>query len=84
MPFEKGHPKFGGRLAGVPNRATRTFKEQMASILNAPDVQDAHRREIVRNPSGGLSLFVYGHVYGKPKDAVEHSGEITLRWQDEE
>jgi hypothetical protein len=38
MPFEKGKEKTGGRVAGVPNKATRTVKEVFAQVFD--ELQD--------------------------------------------
>lgn len=41
MPFKKGQPKFAGRVAGTPNKLTRTVKEAFGEAFEKLGGADA-------------------------------------------
>lgn len=66
-----------GRKPGEPNKATREMRAFARELLERPEMQEAAKRDIQRNPSGALSLFYHQHAYGKPKETVALENGIT-------
>lgn len=85
MPFVKGQrrPPGSGRRPGVPNKATREFRDYARALLEQPAMVQAHELHVRRNPDGALALFLYGHAYGKPKDhlQVSEGSDLIARLQ---
>jgi hypothetical protein len=68
----KGNPqnlrKGGGRKAGVPNVASRGFKEVARLFLESPVYRQSAERRMVSGKAPHLELFFHQHAYGKPQD----------------
>jgi hypothetical protein len=80
----KGTPKTGGRKKGTPNKATVEIKT-LAQTFVQDAAGQAKLLEQYRDGTiapGVLQLMLH-YAYGKPKDQVEHSGEvgIALSWE---
>lgn len=45
MPFEPGKEKTGGRVAGVPNKLTKTVKETVLEVFNKLQESKEHNIE---------------------------------------
>ena len=71
-----------GRKKGVPNKATAEVRAACKAI-----VDDSQYREtlLARARAGTLApaveCMLWHYAKGKPKDQVEHSGEIMLSWE---
>ncbi len=86
--FRAGHRKCGGRVKGVPNKATVEVKEAARRLIE----DRAYRAALARRLRSGriapaMETTLWHYAYGKPKEYVEHTspeGEpFTLRIIDE-
>jgi hypothetical protein len=70
---QSGNPK--GRKPGTQNKTTRAVKEFLAELVDKPNVQAAIEQRI---EAGDTASFFKAleHVVGKPKQAVELSGNV--------
>ena len=78
MPFERGRLKTGGRVVGVPNRATLEIKEFARSILEDESYQMKLRQRIVEGEAPQIEALLYHYVYGKPRQE-EDSKDDKIR-----
>ena len=67
MPFERGRVKTGGRMVGVPNKATIEIKSFARSILEDPTYQIKLRQRIENGEAPHIEALLYYYVYGKPQ-----------------
>lgn len=80
----KGHPKSGGRKAGAKNVATREAK--IALEVLAQQHSEAALSALVDVMNNGVSPAarvaaapaILDRGYGKPRQAVAHSGGLSL------
>lgn len=73
----KGHPKYGGRAKGTPNKTTADVKEALTAALNSGEGAQAYFEEVKRSRPD-----IFCTLVGKllPKDVnVGVSGEIVAR-----
>ena len=57
MAFEKGHKKYGGREAGVPNKATADIKDMIRNALSEVGGVDYLKTQAKQNPTAFLGLI---------------------------
>lgn len=74
--LKKGGP---GRPRGLPNRATREFKELWASWLESDEYRENLKRRILLGRAPHMESYLAQLVFGKPKDIVEQTGELVIR-----
>lgn len=67
-----------GRPKGVPNKATRAVKEFATSVVENPAYQASVLQRALEGKLGALEPVLYYYAAGKPKEMVEHSGELTV------
>lgn len=74
-----------GRPKGLPNKATREFKDAARLFLESPAYRQSAERRMIAGKAPHLELFFLQHAYGKPVEKHEHAGEgggpITFAWQ---
>lgn len=78
MAKPKGSKKTGGRVAGVPNKATSTFKEALNNLLeiSAPKMLEWLDRVAIEDPAKALDQMSKLAEYVHPKLArTEHAGD---------
>ena len=68
--FQRGHPRFGGRLSGTPNRATQEMRAFARSILENPAYRESIRQRIMQGKAPHLETLLYHYAYGKPRETV--------------
>lgn len=74
MPFAKGHPKLGGRHAGVPNKATQEIKTLASRLLDEIYWASLKRRLDSGRAAPALELRLWAYLYGEPKQTVDIPG----------
>ena len=68
MPFEDGHPKYGGRRKGTPNKSTVAARTLALSILGPLDKYAANARErIFAGKAPALETTCHGYLFGPPR-----------------
>lgn len=80
MPAPKGHKRYGGRTAGIPNKSTRTLQEKCEA--HGLDVFEAlielamteHSPDKRFDKMMKLAPYLYAQ-----RRAVEHAGELDMR-----
>jgi len=72
----KGYPKSGGRKKGTPNKASRAWKEFVISCADDTELQERLKERCMERPD--LLLRVAEHAVGKPKETIEHHGEMKM------
>ena len=83
--FDKGKPKTGGRQKGTPNKRTQEIIEKLEA-LGCDPVEGMAKLAADENNSAELRGRMYAELaqYVAPKrKAVEHSGDLTLRHEDQ-
>jgi len=79
MKWEKGRPKTGGRVPGVPNRATRDIKAIAKGLIEDPGYQGSLKARLLNGSSPTLEVLLHYYAYGKPKtEIVAHAGIQVL------
>ena len=71
--------KTGGRRTGTPNKITVEAKAVCAAIVDDP----TYRKKLIARAKAGelapaIEAMLWHYAYGKPKELVEHSGEVTV------
>lgn len=72
-PFEKGHPRKGGRAKGTPNRFTTSAKEAFQIAFDELGGPEGLKKWARTNPTEFYKLF----ARLIPQD-VHHSGNLTF------
>lgn len=78
MPFRKGQ---GGRKKGVINKATREIKDFARNILERPEYIASLKRRLDKGDAPHMETLLHHYAYGKPREGMDVSGEIVMRWQ---
>ena len=73
----------GGRPKGVPNKATVEIKDLSRRLLEDPEYQASLKTRLRRGTAQAIERELYHYAYGKPKDTVELTGGLSIRWLDE-
>jgi hypothetical protein len=84
MPFpgrKPGTPKTGGRVKGVPNKITREIRVMAGRIVNDSDYRRELKIRLRDGKAPHMETLLWQYAYGKPKETIEHSGEISLPTQ---
>jgi hypothetical protein len=68
MSFENGHPKYGGRQKGTPNKSTAAARTLALAILGPLDKYAANARErIFAGEALRLETKLYEYIFGPPR-----------------
>lgn len=70
------HGGSSGRPKGVPNKATREFKAWAEKFFRSAAYRQSAERRILKGRALPLETYLAQLLHGKPKDQVEHSGEV--------
>ena|SRR2546426_9091159 len=87
MPFHRGHKKFGGRRAGVPNKGTAEMRALAARLIDDPVYQKRLRQRLLGGEAGRIELLLWQYACGKPPgedtatDPLEKYAAIVERIQ---
>ncbi len=75
--FVKGHPKLGGRNAGVKQTLDVLLDDSMTDDDKCAIIQAMVRR--ARRGDVAAACFLFDRRYGKPAQSIDlaHTGEIT-------
>jgi hypothetical protein len=65
-----------GRPKGEPNIATREFKAWAQKFTKDPDYVAALERRLKSGKAPQFELYMFQLLHGKPKEQIEHSGEL--------
>ncbi len=66
-----------GRPKGAQNKATREFKEWAQKFYKSPAYRRSVEQRILRGKSPQMETYLAQLLYGKPKEQVEHSGDLN-------
>jgi hypothetical protein len=78
MAFTKGNR---GRPKGAINKATREIKDFARNILERPEYVASLARRLDKGDAPHMETLLHHYAYGKPREGMDVSGEITMRWQ---
>lgn len=72
MPFEKGHPKYGGRKKGTPNKLSVDFRAFARDLAK----DEKYRANLMQRARAGklapqVEVLMLQYVAGKPTDTIE-------------
>lgn len=67
-----------GRPKGVPNKSTQDVREMAQRLLTDPIYQANLLERLQQGKLGPMEPVLYYYGYGKPKEILEHSGEVKL------
>lgn len=76
MPFQKGHPKIGGRQAGTPNVLTKELRAEIKELVSAEiahikanigSMTDSDRRQLLK--------FLLPYAMPQTKPVAYNTGE---------
>jgi hypothetical protein len=68
MPFEHGHPKYGGRQKGTPNKSTTAARKLALATLGNLDEYAANARErILAGEAPRLETKLLEYLFGPPR-----------------
>ena len=76
QPGQSGNPQ--GRAKGIPNKATREFKEFWHSFLESAEYRDSLRLRLIRGKAPHIESYLAQLVIGKPKDTLEVQGSLEF------
>ena len=76
MPKFDGKPG-PGRPKGAQNKATREFKTWAEKFFKSPDYRRSAEARILKGRAPALETYLAQLLHGKPKEQIEHSGEMT-------
>jgi len=74
----KGTPKTGGRPKGGLNKATVEVREMAGKMLTDPDYQRNLQSRLNSGDAGPMEVLLWHYWKGKPKEQVEHQGQIGV------
>jgi hypothetical protein len=80
----KGHPKSGGRKAGAKNVATREAKLALEALAQQHSeaalgaLVDVMNNSVSPAARVAAAVAILDRGYGKPRQALEHSGGLSL------
>ncbi len=72
MAAPKGHPKYGGRSKGTPNKVTQEVQAAAKAFVEDPE----YRAQLLiamkeRQVPPGVEIMLWNYAYGKPKEAPQ-------------
>ena len=82
MPFQEGHPRYGGKKEGQKNRKT-IAREKAREVFEKTQLK--RWTEISKKQADEALVdqkareFTINQVIGKPKETVEVEGEISIK-----
>jgi hypothetical protein len=71
-----GRPKTGGRKKGTPNKATGEIKTFAKQFLESAAYRASLEQRVRAGEAPHMETLLHHYAYGKPKELVEHSGDI--------
>lgn len=74
----KGTPKTGGRAKGTPNKATVEVRLIAERLLTDPRYVENLQSRLIAGDAGPMEVLLWHYWKGKPKDTVEHQGEVGI------
>jgi hypothetical protein len=77
----------GGRRPNQTGRPKRHDEDNardlaIAAIVEVHGTLEAGLSKLVQSGEPSLIKFVYEHAIGKPKEKVEHSGDLAINWNE--
>jgi hypothetical protein len=90
MGFEKGHPKVGGRRAGVPNKQTAQFRAIARELISHPTYLTSLVQRLIEGKATQLEKLLWERALGQASsddaagdvDAAAAVVDILARVQD--
>lgn len=76
MAFQKGNP---GKPKGATSHRTREIRAMLAEFLEGEDYQSNVKRRILMGRAPHMESYFAALFWGKPKDVIEQTGELTIR-----
>ena len=77
MPFEKGHKKIGGRLAGETNKVAATAKEMVVQLVESGLPTAMAKLQQIDNPKDYLDALAKFISYVVPKQS-DVNNNVTI------
>lgn len=76
----------GGKRNGA-GRKSKADEEKirnlaLQSIVSKYGSEEAGFTALLESGESSLIKFVYEHAFGKPKESIEHSGEMGIVWNE--
>jgi len=62
-----------GRPKGLPNKATREFKQWAELFFRSREYREKAERRLLEGRAPQLEVYMFQMLYGKPKEQVEFS-----------
>jgi hypothetical protein len=78
MKWQKGKPKTGGRVPGVPNRATQDIKAIAQGLIEDPAYQANLKARLLKGTSPTLEVLLHYYAYGKPKTEIVTDKQVHV------
>ena len=66
----------GGRPKGAPNKATREFKLWAEKFTKDPAYRKGLEERLASGKAPQFEVYLHQLLHGKPKEQIEHSGEL--------
>ena len=78
MAFQRRRIKTGGRVAGVPNKATIEIKEFARSILEDSAYQMKLKQRILDGSAPQIEQLLFYYLHGRPKQEADSKDPIRV------
>jgi len=78
----KGSPKTGGRVAGTPNKVTKSLRDMILGALDAAGGQEYLTRQAEKNPAAFMTLLgkvLPTQLAGDPEQPIVFSSERAVQ-----
>ena len=73
--------KTGGRKKGTPNKATKEIKTFARKCLSRPEYIASLKRRLDKGDAPHMETLLHHYAYGKPREGVDFSGTVILKWK---
>ena len=67
-----------GRPKGIPNKASLEIKAFAQQVLSSPSYVASLVKRLEAGKAPHMETLLSYYAFGKPKEQVEHSGEVSL------
>lgn len=67
-----------GRKKGVPNKSKGELKDWGKRVLESDRYREELEQRLIYGQAQPIEIQLYHYVYGKPKETVQHQGEIAV------